>query len=66
MVVYEVYRRNADQCGGVAAAIRAGLFVPWDDERIKQAFNNGNGTRADFNKYQQANRALCVYFIMEG
>lgn len=66
MVIYEVYRRNADQHGSVQGAIKAGLFVPWDDERIKQAFNNGNGTRADFQRYQQANRALCVYLMMEG
>ena len=28
----------------------------WDDERVKNAFNFGNGTWADFKRYMRDNR----------
>ena len=34
--------------GNVKAAINAGAYSIWDEERITGAFNFGRGTQADF------------------
>ncbi len=40
---------------------RNGDFNYWDDKRIKAAFNDGNGTFADFKKYMENNRQYCKF-----
>lgn len=36
--------------GGILQAIKDGYFTEWTPERIKKAFNFGNGTQKDFLK----------------
>lgn len=38
-----------------------GLYSDWDEERIKNAFNNGHGTMHDFKNYMNSNKRFCVY-----
>lgn len=45
--------------GGINQAIKDGYFNVWTDERIKKAFNFGNGTKADFNRYKEDNKSYC-------
>ena len=45
--------------GGVKQAIKDGYFSIWTDERIKNAFNFGHGTKEDFNLYKEKNKCYC-------
>lgn len=54
----------AEYRGNVKAAIRAGAYSVWDEERITGAFNFGRGTQADFERYKKLTSALHLY--MEG
>lgn len=47
--------------GNVKAAINAGAYSIWDEERIAGAFNFGRGTQADFERYKKLNSALHLY-----
>jgi len=40
-------------------AIKAGDFNEWTKERIKSAFNFGNGTMKDFSEYADNNKKYC-------
>lgn len=42
-------------------AIADGYFLEWTKERIKNAFNNGNGTDADLKRYMRDNKQYCVF-----
>lgn len=42
-------------------AIADGYFLEWTKERIKNAFNNGNGTDADLKRYMKDNKQYCVF-----
>ena len=42
-------------------AIADGYFIKWTEERIKNAFNNGNGTKADLKRYMKDNKQYCVF-----
>lgn len=46
-------------------AIAAGLYIVRDDEFIKKAFNFGNGSRKDMNRYMQDNARFCVWIDAE-
>lgn len=41
--------------------IADGYFLDWTKERIKNAFNNGNGTDADLKRYMKDNKQYCVF-----
>lgn len=45
-------------------AIKAGYFRAWTAERIKKAFNFGNGTMKDFNEYTENNKKYCWIEIL--
>lgn len=47
--------------GSVKAAIRAGAYSVWDEERITGAFNFGRGTQADFERHKKANSTLHLF-----
>ena len=47
--------------GGISQAIKDGYFTEWTPERIKKAFNFGNGTQKDFLNYMQNNKGLCIF-----
>ena len=40
---------------------RSGDFTVWDDERIKNAFNFGNGTIKHFEAYMSNNKRYCTF-----
>lgn len=61
-MIYEVYKKWAEKYGGIDGAIKKGFCIIWDAERIKKAFNHGNGTEKDFNRYKKDNSKYC-YFI---
>ena len=42
-------------------AINDGFFNIWTEERIKNAFNNGNGTETDLKRYMNDNKHYCVF-----
>ena len=60
-MIYEVYKKWAEKYGCIDGAIKKGFCIIWDSERIKKAFNNGNGKK-DFNRYKKDNSKYC-YFI---
>ena len=51
----------AEYRGSVKAAINAGAYSIWDEERITGAFNFGRGTQADFERYKKANSGLHLF-----
>lgn len=40
---------------------RCGGFNVWDDKRIKNAFNFGNGTIKHFEEYMRNNKRYCTF-----
>jgi len=48
--------------GNLNAAVKAEDGTLWTDERIKAAFNFGNGRKSDLKKYMENNRSL-AYFV---
>ena len=44
---------------------RCGDFNVWDDERIKNAFNFGNGTIKNFEEYMRNNKRYCTFITDE-
>ena len=47
--------------GNIKAAIQAGDFLEWNPERIKKAFNFGNGAKKDFDEYKNNNKNFSVF-----
>ena len=62
MLVYEISKKY----GSVKKAMEAGLYNTWDDERIKNAFNFGNGTKKDFINHMENNKKYCYFRIIKG
>ena len=52
MLVKEISLKNND-------------FSMWDDERIKNAFNFGKGTKKDFLNYLENNKHLAKFEIIQ-
>lgn len=47
--------------GDIKKAVAAGYYTTWTTERIKGAFNNGNGTEKDLKRYMHDNKKYCVF-----
>ena len=45
----------------VNEGILQGFYNVWNDKRIKNAFNGGNGTFKDFKRYMKDNQKYCVF-----
>ena len=60
-MIYEVYKKWAEKYGCIDGAIKKGFCIIWDSERIKKAFNHGNGTEKDFNRYKKDNSKYCHF-----
>lgn len=41
------------------------LYTIWNDDRIKEAFNFGKGTKKDMIKYMRNNKKLAKFKIIE-
>lgn len=64
MLVYEISKKAVQEYGSTEKAIVNGYFVAWDNKRIKNAFNNGNGTIEHFRRYTLNNMQFCYYIDM--
>lgn len=42
-------------------AIADGYCIMWNKERIKNAFNFGEGTEADLKRYMKDNKQYCIF-----
>lgn len=63
MLVYEIDTKTLREYkNNVSTIIAAGEYIPRDDEFIRRAFNNGNGTIKDFARYQNDNRVFCKWY----
>lgn len=47
--------------GNLKECVSAMDGVIWDENTIKQAFNFGNGTEEDFQRYMHDNKKYCIY-----
>lgn len=47
--------------GDIKKAVEAGYYTDWTTERIKGAFNFGNGTEKDLKRYMRDNSKYCVF-----
>lgn len=47
--------------GDIKAMQQAEYFSAWTPERIKRAFNFGNGTEADLRRYMENNKRYCIF-----
>lgn len=54
-------RYNGDTPESRQKAINDGFFVDWTEERVKNAFNNGNGAETDLKRYMKDNKQYCVF-----
>ena len=62
MLTYEISKNVIRAHGGRLGVVLAkGIYNVWDDERVKNAFNNGHGTAGDFERYKRDNRQYCVF-----
>lgn len=48
--------------GDLKKAVKNNDGILWTEKTIKAAFNNGNGTKKDFQRYCRDNKNYC-YFI---
>ena len=60
-MIIEIYKPYIKLDGSIEKVIENGFFIEWTPERIKNAFNFGNGTEKDFKKYIQNNKNLCLF-----
>ena len=48
--------------GDISGAVKGTDGILWTPERIKNAFNNGNGTKKDLKNHMNNNKKYC-YFV---
>ena len=60
-MIIEIYKPLLKKCGSVKEAMLQGYYIEWTPERIKGAFNFGNGTKKDLKNYMDNNKELCYF-----
>lgn len=45
--------------------VKAGDGLIWDADRIRHAFNFGNGTEKDLHRYMTDNKRFCAFYDTE-
>lgn len=60
-MIIEIYKPYIKLDGSIEKVIENGFFIEWTPERIKNAFNFGNGTEKDLKKHIQNNKNLCLF-----
>ena len=60
-MIIEISRKKAQELKSIEKAIKNQWFTVWTPERIKAAFNFGNGTQKDFELYMKNNKAYCIF-----
>lgn len=67
MKVLEIDKKDLKEIydGDISLYIGCKDGVIYDDERIKNAFNFGNGTILDFKRYMNSNKIFCYFYDLE-
>lgn len=60
-MIREIYKPYIKQDGSVEKVIENGFYIDWTPERIKNAFNFGNGTEKDLKKHIENNKCFCLF-----
>lgn len=60
-MIIEIYKPWIKKHGTAKEAIRRGWYIEWTPEKIRGAFNNGNGNEKDFKQYKENNKSLCLF-----
>jgi hypothetical protein len=60
-MIIEIYKPYIKIDGSIEKVIENGFFIEWTPERIKNAFNFGNGTIKDFRRYMNDNKDRCLF-----
>lgn len=60
-MIIEISRKKAQELKSIDKAIKNLWFTVWTPERIKAAFNFGNGTKKDFDRYMKNNKDYCIF-----
>lgn len=60
-MIIEIYKPWIKKYGSVKEAIRRGWFIDWPPEKIRYTFNNGSGTKKDFEQYKKDNKNICLF-----
>ena len=57
----EISKKKIKELGRVRLAVEKKWYTVWDEDRIRKAFNFGNGTMVDFKRYMENNKPYCVF-----
>lgn len=60
-MIIEISRKKAQELKSADKAIKNLWFTVWTSERIRAAFNFGNGTEKDFDRYMKDNKDYCIF-----
>lgn len=60
-MIREIYKPYIKQDGSIEKVIENGFYIDWTPERIKNAFNFGNGTEKDLKKHIENNKCFCLF-----
>ena len=60
-MIIEISQKKAQELKSVDKAIKNLWFIVWTPERIKAAFNFGNGTQKHINEYMRNNKEFCIF-----
>lgn len=60
-MIIEISREKAQDIKSIDNAINNLWFTVWTPERIKSAFNFGNGTHKDLDRYMKDNKDYCIF-----
>ena len=63
-MIIEINKKMLGECGSLEKAILSLNYTIWTDERIKDAFNFGNGNKKDFDEYVKNNEKYCYFLEM--
>ena len=67
MKIYMLDRKDCRKSynGNFLKMIEAEQYVEFDDNRIRRAFNFGNGTEKDMNRFMRDNNKYCRFYDAE-
>ena len=60
-MIIEISRKKVQELKSIDRAIKNLWFTVWTPKRIKAAFNFGNGTDKDFDRYMKDNKDYCIF-----
>lgn len=60
-MIIEISQKKAQDLKSIEKAIKNQWFTVWTPERIKAAFNFGNGSQKHFNNYMRNNKEFCIF-----